>query len=496
MSRLFGSVSAQVRTGVCLLGLGVLAVGCVEQADDKPSAEDQEFVKKNLLKTAPTPQFVVNADLDGKVSYLGADVSPNPAEAGKDLKVTHYWKVSTPPGEGWRTFTHAQGPSKASYMNVDHGPVRGKYPVSQWKAGDIIRDEHVFRVPATWQYDHLQVHVGLWRRNERMTIKSGPHDEQGRVLAFSVPVKGAAPAPQVALKKYLVRKTAKPIKADGKLDEAAWKTAPSTGVFVNTMTGAATDVKTEAKMLWDDQFLYVAFENVDSDIWSTLTKRDDKLWTQEAVEVMIDADGNGKSYVELQVAPNGNLFDTYLPEYRKYEDSIDPKRKMYDWNSKTKVGVKVDGTLNKRDDQDKGWTVEMAIPLADVNGLATNGVKVPPALGDMWRINMYRMDQNGKGPQAAVGWSPPMQGDFHVLSRFGQVVFADESGNVPAPAPAAAVAAKAGKNPEMAHAAAEAAKGMPSNDPNAANVIRLEAGQGHKTAAAAKGKKSGDAKHK
>ena len=57
--------------------------------------------------------------------------------------------------------------------------------------------------------------------------------------------------------------------------------------------------------------------------------------------MMIDADGNGKSYVELQVAPNGNVFDTYLPEYRKYENDLDPKRKPYDWNSKVKAAVKV-----------------------------------------------------------------------------------------------------------------------------------------------------------
>ena len=31
--------------------------------------------------------------------------------------------------------------------------------------------------------------------------------------------------------------------------------------------------------------------------------------------------------------------------------------------------VHVDGTLNKRDDQDKGWTAELAIPLEDVKGM-------------------------------------------------------------------------------------------------------------------------------
>ena len=91
------------------------------------------------------------------------------------------------------------------------------------------------------------------------------------------------------------------------------------------MTGAAVPQKTEAKLLWDKKFLYVGIENDDSDVWAKLDKRDDKLWTEEADEIMIDADGNGRTYVELQVAPNGNLFDTYLPERRKYEDTINPE---------------------------------------------------------------------------------------------------------------------------------------------------------------------------
>jgi hypothetical protein len=96
--------------------------------------------------------------------------------------------------------------------------------------------------------------------------------------------------------------------------------------------------------------------------------------------------------------------------------------------------VKVDGTLDKRDDEDKGWTVEMAIPLADVNGLDKAGAKVPPALGDSWRINLFRLDKPQKGGEIAVGWSPPLVGDFHALDKFGQIVFADDKGEVPQPA--------------------------------------------------------------
>lgn len=434
MSRFSVSVPRRHSGGwLHLVALVGLTMGCVEQAEDKPTKEDEEFVKKNLLATPPTPQFVANADIDGKVVYLGMDVSPNPVESGRDVRVTHYWKVNTPPGEGWKVFTHISGTNKQGFANVDHTPVSGKYPASQWKAGDIIRDQHSFRIPAGWNYDHLEVYTGLYKGQERMAIKSGPKDDN-RVLCGSVPM-NVKPIP--AIKKYVVTKVAKPIKLDGKMDEAAWKSAPSTGLFSDTMTGAPGAVVSEAKLLWDNQNLYIGIDSQDTDVWTSLTERDAKLWTQEAVELMIDADGDGKSYIELQVAPNGTIFDTYLPTYRKYEDTLDPKRKPFDWNSKLKAAVKVDGTLNKREDQDKGWTVEIALPLADVNGLDKPGVKVPPAIGDKWRLNMYRLDAPKGKPQIAVGWSAPLVGDFHKLDRFGEIVFGDDKGEVPAPKAAA-----------------------------------------------------------
>jgi len=410
--------------------------GCVEQDDERPTDDDMKVVRQNLLSAAPAPKSAVNADLDGKLVYLGMDWEPAEAEPGKDIKLTHYWKLVASPGDGWRVFTHLEGPNHQGFVNADHGPVGGKYPVSQWKPGDIIRDQHTVTLPANWPAPSAQVYVGAWRGQTRLAPKSGPNDGNGRVLAATIPVKRTQAPP--ARKRYVARKVTGHIVIDGKLDEAGWKAAPSTGAFVNTMTGAPSGPDTQAKLLWDDKFLYVAFENADTDIWSSLNKRDDKLWTQEADELMVDADGNGRGYIELQVAPNGNVFDTYLPQYRKYEDSLDPKRKPYSWNSKVDVKVTVDGSLNKHDDQDRSWTVELALPLDDVKGLdtAAPAPRLPPQQGDVWRINMFRMDMpQGKGQQA-VGWSPPLVGDFHALDKFGELAFGDENGSLtPPPAP-------------------------------------------------------------
>ena len=155
---------------------------CVEQDDDKPTAEDMKAVKSNILTAAPTPKYPVNADLEGKVVYLGMDVEPAIAVPGKELKLTHYWKSVASPGEGWKVFTHIEGPNHQGFINADHGPVGGKYPVGQWKAGEIIRDEHTITLPATWTHDSR---VGLHGRVARSHPSDGEERSQRRFGARS-----------------------------------------------------------------------------------------------------------------------------------------------------------------------------------------------------------------------------------------------------------------------------------------------------------------------
>ena len=434
-----------------VLGLLLGVAGCVEQSPDVPSEEDVKVAKENILSAPPTTiKFPVNSDLEGKVTYLGLDVDTDKVTPGKPFTLTHYWKVNEPVGADWNVFVHLESPGvKTSHLNADHVPIGGKYPVGAWKKGDIIRDIHRVSVPAGWRGNAVEIYTGLWKKNLRLKITNGPHDAENRVKVASLPTESAGPAPAVVAKRVVATKVAKgTIKLDGKLDEAAWKTAGSTGAFVKTMDGAKADSAAEAKVLWDEENLYVAFQIEDSDVWSTLDKRDDKLWTQEAVEIFIDADGDGKSYVELQTNPKGAIFDSYLPSYRKNEN---------DFDSGMKVVVHVDGTIEKRDDTDKGWTVEMQIPLAAAKGKEATMKNVPPVVGTVWKVNFFRMDMPAGKAQQGTAWSAPMVGDFHALDKFAELAFGDEAGKVPAAAPVAAPAAPAGVAPAAPAGVAPAA---------------------------------------
>ena len=188
--RLFELTSSLTFVSALLLApvLASLA-GCTGREEDKASEADLQLVHSNLLPTAPTPKNVVNADLDGKLVYLGSDFEPAVAEPGKQVRVTNYWKVVEPVGDGWRIFTHLEAPNHQAFVNDDHGAVAGKYPVDQWKAGEIVRDQRTVTVPANWSAGSLLIYVGAWRGQTRLAVKSGPSDGTNRVLAATIPVK-------------------------------------------------------------------------------------------------------------------------------------------------------------------------------------------------------------------------------------------------------------------------------------------------------------------
>ena len=209
-----------------------------------------------------------------------------------------------------------------------------------------------------------------------------------------------------------VWRAAAPIKVDGRLDDAAWAKAPGVGEFVNNADGSPSLYRTEAKVLYDDRFLYFAFRCVDADIWATMKRRDEHLWEEEVVEVFLQADPRHPNYIELEVNPLGAMLDIYLLDIRK------PLR-YESWNSeRLQWAVRVDGTVDGKEG-DREWTCEIALPHEDV----ATAPRVPPQPGDRWRLNLYRVEK--RPARAGLAWSPTLNRDFHTPSRFGELVFTD-----------------------------------------------------------------------
>ncbi len=239
----------------------------------------------------------------------------------------------------------------------------------------------------------------------------------GSILSI---VAAIAPCAAGEVPEARVKKATGPIEVDGKLDEAAWKGAAS--LKLRSADGKRDAGRsTEVRVLWDEKSFYLAFECEDPDIWTAHRGRDSHMWTEDVVEAFIDLDPSEPGYVELEVNPRGDLFDGMFFAHRKCV--------LMSWNPGIRVAVAVDGTVDRRGDTDRSWTVEMAIPVADLApspGVGKPGAELKP--GTEWRINFYRNERSGGGAAAGGGggelqaWAP-VKDDFHAPALFGRIVF-------------------------------------------------------------------------
>jgi hypothetical protein len=411
--------------------VAALAVtGCVEKnPGGKGKKISEDYVNENLLTAVPTMKNAVNADLGGKVVYLGNDVDTETLAPGGKVTVTHYWRITAAPGKDWRIFAHVTGATSQDWMNVDYTDMRAGYPARRWKAGDIIKDVQKFALKKDWTSSHAQLSVGMYRKGgrsikDRMPIVSGPRDDQSRVKVFRFKVNvgaGAAkPAPKPA--GYAVWRASGPIVIDGKADDAAWKKAPKSPAFVDAEGSPKTGKETRAQLLYDDTNLYVFLTAADDDVFSQYKKQDDPMWKEDVLELFIDADGNRRGYVELQVNPNNAHFDAWFATTRAKPGDVK-------WSANMKSAVVVHGSADNRKDKDIGWDVEIAIPLVAVKGNnPAMRVNIPPKPGDRWRLNIVRGDKPEKGRLRASSWNKLTYQDFHALNRMLTVTFADAAG--------------------------------------------------------------------
>src|SRR6476646_6682802 len=82
---------------------------------------------------------------------------------------------------------------------------------------------------------------------------------------------GAACAQQPA--QYDVLRAPGPITIDARLDEPGWRKAPTMGPFHFNWYESGDKESTEARLLWDDQNLYVSWYCHDRHISASVTKR-------------------------------------------------------------------------------------------------------------------------------------------------------------------------------------------------------------------------------
>ncbi len=216
---------------------------------------------------------------------------------------------------------------------------------------------------------------------------------------------------------YHVQKTKSAIRIDGRLDEPAWREAASVGEFKFPWWQAGRKEQTVAKLLWNDEYLYVSFRCEDAHIWGEQTKRDGPVSRDDCVEVFTAPDPSQPlNYFNIEMNVRRAILDRHHP-------SGPGKPEVPNWNAQgIKIATSVEGTLNDDSDSDRSWILEAAIPFANFKAAARH---TPPEPGDVWHMNLNRL--GGKTNPQHSQWSPgtSKRPSFHVPQDFGRVIFAE-----------------------------------------------------------------------
>ncbi len=249
-------------------------------------------------------------------------------------------------------------------------------------------------------------------------------------------------------KSYRCTKIERPLKLDGFMNDPLWNTAEWTDEFTDITGDPALKprFKTRVKMLWCDDYFYVAAEMEEPHVWGTITEKNEIMFNDNDFEVFIDPDGDSKNYYEFEMNALNTIWELSLPV--PYSQGGKPVLGCNQEGLISKVGVK--GTLNNPNDEDEGWCVEIAFPwkeLAKYNSGPDRAT--PPSLEDIWRVNFSRVQwqheveddkyvrvpphgtnlssglnpEDQQHPEDNWVWSSQGAVNMHIPERWGKVMF-------------------------------------------------------------------------
>jgi hypothetical protein len=270
--------------------------------------------------------------------------------------------------------------------------------------------------------------------------------------AMSLPAEDSRfPCPENEIAHYTAYHVSEPITIDGKLNEAAWRQAPRSPRFVDIITGRPTIHDTYAQLVWDDKNLYVAYRVQEPFVHARYTTNNSPIYYDNDVEMFI---AGRDAYYELEINGYNTTYEVFFiwddayrtsgfadaPEFARA--SLVPFNGVgftnhprggrlgnFNWHFPgLQTAVQINGTVNKDDDRDRGWTVELAFPWGGMKWLAkADGRSLPPKDGDTWRMDFSRFNTYKEAPPAhdSGGWVWTRHGvwDSHIPECFAYIRF-------------------------------------------------------------------------
>lgn len=218
---------------------------------------------------------------------------------------------------------------------------------------------------------------------------------------------------------FKVVKTTQPIEVDGILDEPVWqKSEIQSFNYFFDVEKPSDQQKTMFRMLWDETNLYLFYECEDHFITAKEKIRDGAPYLDDCAEIfLIPIPEPAKMHYGIEV----NLFKT-SNDFIYFNDFYNGEfASAKGFNPDIEIAFTINGTLNDNSDIDKGWTMEMAIPIKSFLGVDKF---YPVKEGSKWKFLALRQDRNEiAGERRIASTNFPTNKDVHDPNVFGLLEF-------------------------------------------------------------------------
>lgn len=221
------------------------------------------------------------------------------------------------------------------------------------------------------------------------------------------------------------------ITIDGDLNDQVWKDAEWTDHFLDIRGPDFPKpyLNTKAKILWSDSMIYFGAYLEEPHIWAKIKEDEKIMFYDNDFEIFIDPNGDNHNYYEFEFNALNKKWDLFLQW--PYRDTLKPDLA---WNCKgLRHATKIYGSINKSDDIDSAWTLEVAIPIRQI----ASEIKA----NDVWRVNFSRVQWETDIveveyikkdlPENNWVWSPTWKINMHRPEYWGFVEFVDSANNQP-----------------------------------------------------------------
>ena len=216
---------------------------------------------------------------------------------------------------------------------------------------------------------------------------------------------------------YTVTRVKKPVEIDGNWNKAPWKKVKSITIANPMGKDPIFTPTTEAKVVYDNENIYIIFRVQDQYVKSTVTEYNGNVSGDSCVEFFFSPDeDNPLHYFNLEINAGGTPLIFFVTKPWTGFNKLDNAS-----ISQIEIAHSMPGVVDPEITEPTTWTIECRVPYSILKNYSHVTIPKP---GTKWRANFYKTGSRTGNPHYFT-WSKVNKAtpDFHMPEYFGTLEF-------------------------------------------------------------------------